>query len=323
MSLRKIIKLFDKGNVMVCGLRGDGKDMLMSNVVQRRKKPYAYIFVLEDCACDEAFYNWFTGSFVYDSKTETVPEVKTTVNIYDQMGINLIWSQTFKGKTAPSITLDVTKNGCTVSYGSDVRSWTTSLSGFTGFCLAGDLACYFVGKSYYFDHDLDGLNHVDQTINLYIATETVSEQYFIIDIYSHDGSDFLDGFELDDPGGKDIKLICTENGLELEVDGDIVYTFEYSSSIAGFTIEPGSGVIYLSEGSPEVLEDCSGSYWIKLYVVPSYGVSLAQFAGFATFLTTVLGGFLSFQIYPGLSFGGMFSMFTVLLIVFFIIKLVS
>lgn len=40
MSLRKIIKLFDKGNVMVCGLRGDGKDMLMSNVVQRRKKPY-------------------------------------------------------------------------------------------------------------------------------------------------------------------------------------------------------------------------------------------------------------------------------------------
>lgn len=40
MLFRSIVKMFDKGNVCVCGLRGDGKDMLMSNVVVRRKKPY-------------------------------------------------------------------------------------------------------------------------------------------------------------------------------------------------------------------------------------------------------------------------------------------
>ena len=38
--MRKIIKLFEEGNVSVCGLRGKGKDMLTANVVMRRKRPY-------------------------------------------------------------------------------------------------------------------------------------------------------------------------------------------------------------------------------------------------------------------------------------------
>lgn len=40
MLIRSICKLFDDGNVCVTGLRGRGKDMLMSNVVVRRGKPY-------------------------------------------------------------------------------------------------------------------------------------------------------------------------------------------------------------------------------------------------------------------------------------------
>lgn len=38
--MKKIIKLFQSGNVCVCGLKGRGKDMLFSNVVARRKLPY-------------------------------------------------------------------------------------------------------------------------------------------------------------------------------------------------------------------------------------------------------------------------------------------
>lgn len=38
--MRKIIKLFKDGNVCVVGLKGRGKDMLMANVVCRRKLPY-------------------------------------------------------------------------------------------------------------------------------------------------------------------------------------------------------------------------------------------------------------------------------------------
>lgn len=40
MNMKKIIRLFDSGNVCVCGLRGRGKDLLMSNVVVRRSLPY-------------------------------------------------------------------------------------------------------------------------------------------------------------------------------------------------------------------------------------------------------------------------------------------
>lgn len=40
MRFKTIIKQFIRGNVSVCGLRGDGKDMLIANVIIRRDKPY-------------------------------------------------------------------------------------------------------------------------------------------------------------------------------------------------------------------------------------------------------------------------------------------
>lgn len=39
-SIKNIIKYFENGNVCITGLRGTGKDMLISNVVVRRDKPY-------------------------------------------------------------------------------------------------------------------------------------------------------------------------------------------------------------------------------------------------------------------------------------------
>lgn len=39
MNMRKILKLFDSGNVCVVGLRGCGKDMLFANVVARQNNP--------------------------------------------------------------------------------------------------------------------------------------------------------------------------------------------------------------------------------------------------------------------------------------------
>lgn len=40
MFIGKIVKMFEHGNVSIAGLRGTGKDLLMANVVARRKKPY-------------------------------------------------------------------------------------------------------------------------------------------------------------------------------------------------------------------------------------------------------------------------------------------
>lgn len=39
-GLKKIIKMFESGNVCITGLRGTGKDLLTSNIIVRRNEPY-------------------------------------------------------------------------------------------------------------------------------------------------------------------------------------------------------------------------------------------------------------------------------------------
>ena len=69
--MRKLCKLFEKGNVSVCGLKGAGKDMLFANVVMRRKKPYIsntdyggqYIpFAPLQLNCQNTWKNFMTGN---------------------------------------------------------------------------------------------------------------------------------------------------------------------------------------------------------------------------------------------------------------------
>lgn len=82
--MRKIIKLFKSGNVCVTGLRGRGKDMLLSNVVLRRKLPYVsnvdygadyYAFNYSKIAVGNTYKNFITGHinryvFPYPDKTD-------------------------------------------------------------------------------------------------------------------------------------------------------------------------------------------------------------------------------------------------------------
>ncbi len=84
MGLRRIIRLFKDGNVCVTGLRGRGKDMLMANVVVRRRKPYVsntdyggecYPFnpLDYDCGCNtyENFIQHNVYKYVYPHKDGT------------------------------------------------------------------------------------------------------------------------------------------------------------------------------------------------------------------------------------------------------------
>lgn len=73
MGLKKIIKMFDYGNVCVCGLRGRGKDMLFANVVLRRGLPYVsnvdyggdfHRFCPDDIDCGLNKYNNFLSGQV-------------------------------------------------------------------------------------------------------------------------------------------------------------------------------------------------------------------------------------------------------------------
>ena len=73
--MRKIIKMFEKGNVCVCGLKGSGKDMLMANVVVRRRLPFVsnvdycdarIPFVPSDFNCAKNTYkNFISGDVNY------------------------------------------------------------------------------------------------------------------------------------------------------------------------------------------------------------------------------------------------------------------
>lgn len=74
MRLNRIIKLFEEGNVCVCGLKGRGKDMLMANVTQRRKLPYVsnvdyggdhHVFVPMQYDCGRNTYEEFIAGDLY------------------------------------------------------------------------------------------------------------------------------------------------------------------------------------------------------------------------------------------------------------------
>ena len=71
MRFKKVIRMFEDGNVSVFGLRGRGKDLLMSNVVVRRKLPYVsnvdyggtffeFDYSLLDCG-GNSFENFISG----------------------------------------------------------------------------------------------------------------------------------------------------------------------------------------------------------------------------------------------------------------------
>lgn len=85
MRFKKVIKLFEKGCVSVYGMKGHGKDLLMSNVVTRRKLPYIsnidyggnfYPFDYDSISCGSNKYTNFisgdinTYEFPYPSGTE-------------------------------------------------------------------------------------------------------------------------------------------------------------------------------------------------------------------------------------------------------------
>ena len=72
--MKKIIELFESGNVSVCGLRGKGKDMLFANVVMRRDLPYVSNtdyggkfrrFDPELLNCNNTYRNFLTGNLVH------------------------------------------------------------------------------------------------------------------------------------------------------------------------------------------------------------------------------------------------------------------
>lgn len=74
MKFKEIIKLFEEGNVCVCGMRGRGKDLLFSNVAMRRDLAYIsninygrnwHPFEYEKLDCGDNTYKEFISGELY------------------------------------------------------------------------------------------------------------------------------------------------------------------------------------------------------------------------------------------------------------------
>lgn len=85
MRFKKIVNMFENGNVSVSGMRGTGKDLLFSNVIARRKNleyvsniNYGYRFNqfrIEDFDTKNNYHNFITGKvkrykFPYPDRTD-------------------------------------------------------------------------------------------------------------------------------------------------------------------------------------------------------------------------------------------------------------
>ena len=79
MRFKKLIKLFNDGNVCVTGLRGRGKDMLMSNVVVRRNRPYV---ANVDYGGNEGLFKPF-NPLDYDTKNSYKNFIEGKLNSYE------------------------------------------------------------------------------------------------------------------------------------------------------------------------------------------------------------------------------------------------
>ena len=149
------------------------------------------------------------------------------------------------------------------------------------------------------------------------------------------------------PDGYVLEIICASNGVQVSIgcNGKYIATefYPYDGRITKITgtvvIGDDVEVFELEPDLQKVINPIEDFCTFKIEIngsSPSAGSGLgtpgfsgstsvlyADFVAFGTFVTSVLGGFLAFEIAPGLSFNGMFSFFLVLGIALFLIKVFS
>lgn len=140
---------------------------------------FAQIYFASDQEVPQAFYDWFTTNFYRVGDDQVDPVFTSTVNVYNSAGTQLLHTVSFTGTVAPSASLYVSENGCTISYSGESSSWTAS-GDFFGFNLSPSksFAYYQSGHTY----SLPGGSTSDIVVDLYVVdTESSSE---VQDIFS-------------------------------------------------------------------------------------------------------------------------------------------
>ena len=128
---------------------------------------FAKVYFSVDQTVPQAFYAWFTANFTRTGDDVTPSAYKTTVNIYDALGVNVLHTFTVSGDVAPVVSLNVNDTGCTLSYQDQSTSWSAGNSPFYGLALSsGSSGPYYKPG---FTYSLPGGGSSDVTINLYVS----------------------------------------------------------------------------------------------------------------------------------------------------------
>lgn len=156
-----------------------------------------------------------------------------------------------------------------------------------------------------------------------------------VNIYDSTGKVLLKTISFSGSTAPEVTLAVTSSGCTL-TSGDNVQSWVASSGFYGLSLKADSSSASYSIGDSYVFPGGSSvDQVLSFYVVSerdhggsggSFGDGSGVgtlFAGFGDFLSTVLSGFLSFQIVPGLSFGGMVEFFIYLALVLLFLRLVK
>lgn len=162
----------------------------------------------------------------------------------------------------------------------------------------------------------------------------------VVNIYDSTGKVLLKTISFSGSTAPEVTLAVTSSGCTL-TSGDNVQSWVASSGFYGLSLKAASSSASYSIGGSYVFPGGSSvDHVLSFYVVSerdhggsggSFGDGSdgnvsevgTLFAGFGGFLSTVLSGFLSFQIVPGLSFGGMVEFFIYIGLLVVFIKLIS
>ena len=85
INKKRILKRFEKNNVLVYGSKGSGKDLLFQWVIKCRKKPYLsnvnygykynYVSINDYCLKNNTFNNFVSDNINIESKTDLFEEM--------------------------------------------------------------------------------------------------------------------------------------------------------------------------------------------------------------------------------------------------------
>ena len=243
-------------------------------------------------------YWLFRNSVQILDGTTTIPVVTWVIGNY-----NYPFSRTNR---TPSVDLNVTSNGATLSFEGRTFTWTSDLPGFEGFSLDNDNTPeYLIGNSY----SLPGGDAIDATKTLYPCYASLPTKTTVVYVYNYDGTQILFRYGVSAEGtSPSLSLRMTIDGFRLYSGSTLLDTFSVNSNdtagtFAGFALRPNASFASFANGATVSVGGTASNDTLNLYTFYYAPPSHIDDFELGEWLGTAVGGFFDFQLWPNFSLG--------------------